>query len=106
MDTKKTYILKGHQYAWYCVHKEIVKQLDHINGDRSDNRIENLRAVTHQENHFNRTNAKGYTWNKRANKYVSQIQVDGVKKYLGYYINEEDARQAYLDAKEQYHQIG
>ena len=102
----KQYQLKGHQYAWYIVHKEIVEQIDHINGDKSDNRIENLRAVTHQQNQWNQTKAKGYSFYKSMGKYKSQIQVDGVKKHLGYYINEEEARQAYLEAKEQYHQIG
>ena len=96
--------LKGHQYAWYIVHNEVVEQIDHINGDKSDNRIENLRAVTNQENAFNQK-AKGYWWSKSDNKYQSSIMLNGKAKYLGSYEKEEDARQAYLDAKKVYHVI-
>jgi hypothetical protein len=103
---EKQYSIYGHQFAYYWVHKEIVEQVDHINGIKDDNRIENLRSVTNQENQWNQRKAKGYYWNKKANKYKSQIKVDGVKKYLGLYDKEEDARQAYLDAKKIYHQIG
>jgi hypothetical protein len=97
--------LVGHQFAWYWVNKEIVEQIDHINGIRDDNRICNLRSVTHQKNQWNATKAKGYTWNKRVNKWKSQITINNKKIYLGYYDDENDARQAYLKAKEQYHII-
>ena len=61
---KKKCNLRGHQFAWYWVYKECVEQLDHINGIKNDNRICNLRPVTHQQNQWNQTNAKGYTWHK------------------------------------------
>jgi|TARA_R100000455_G_C6268351_1_gene123822 hypothetical protein len=52
----------AHRIIWKLVHGVDVEQIDHINGDRSDNRIENLRAVSHAENlrnvarHKRRTN--------------------------------------------------
>ena len=95
--------LKAHQLAWYYVNKEIVEALDHINGVKDDNRICNLRSVTHQENQFNRTTAKGYYWNKTANKWLSQIQLNSKKINLGLFKTEEEAREAYLKAKEKYH---
>ena len=52
--------LKAHHFSWYLFYKECVKQLDHINGVRDDNRISNLRAVTNNENQWNRLTAKGY----------------------------------------------
>ena len=58
-----------------------------------------------QENGFNVPNAKGYSWNKTMQKYESSIRTDGVKKHLGYFAKEEDARQVYLVAKEKYHII-
>jgi hypothetical protein len=49
------------------------------------------------------TNAKGYT--KRKNKWIAQIKLDYKNIYLGSYNTEEEARQAYLLAKEKYHII-
>ena len=100
----KTYNLYGHHFVWYWVHRECdIDQLDHINGIRTDNRICNLRKVTHQQNQHNRTKAKGYSWRKSANKWQAQIRINGKKKHLGYYTTEEEARQAYLNAKKLYH---
>ena len=79
-------------------------QVDHINGIRHDNRLENLRLVTNQQNAFN-TKALGYSWNKQKNKWQSEICIDGRNIYLGSFVNSEDARQAYLDAKLVHHQI-
>ena len=78
--------------------------IDHINRDKTDNRIENLRNLTNQQNCFN-TNAKGYWWCKRNSKYIAQIMVGGVSELLGSFDNEEDARNAYLKAKNTYHII-
>jgi hypothetical protein len=102
---KKGYDLLAHQFAWYVIYGEIVEHIDHINGIRNDNRICNLRSVTKQENAFNRTTSKGYHWHKRANKWHSQIKVNDKRIHLGYFNTEEDAREAYLAAKEQYHII-
>ena len=97
--------LLGHHFAWYCVNKEIVEQIDHINGIRDDNRICNLRSVTQQQNQWNQTKAKGYVWDKNANKWKAQITLNKKVIYLGLYITEQEARQAYLNGKEKYHII-
>ena len=102
---KKMYQITGHQFAWYWVNRECVEQIDHINGIRNDNRICNLRSVTNQQNHFNRTKAKGYTWFKRDSKWMSKIKVNSKTIHLGYYNTEQEARNAYLAAKEIYHKI-
>ena len=82
-------------------------EIDHINHKRNDNRIENLRLVTRQENQFNRRKekSKGYTWHKRDQKFYASIQINGKSKHLGCFDNEKDARSAYLKAKEKYHVI-
>ncbi len=80
-------------------------QVDHRNGIRHDNRFENLRLVTHQQNQFNYTKALGYSWDKQNNKWQAKIKLDGRTIYLGRFVIEEDARQAYLDAKLIHHKI-
>jgi|688.fasta_scaffold1306147_1 hypothetical protein len=79
--------------------------MDHIDGDRKNNALSNLRVVTHQHNHFNRTTAKGYTWNIQMNKWQAVLSVSGKNKSLGYYDTKEEARAAYLEGKKIYHVI-
>jgi hypothetical protein len=79
--------------------------VDHINGDILDNQLSNIRIITQQENHFNRTTAKGFSFNKLKNKFTAYICVNGKTKHLGSFKNEEEAKQAYLNAKKIYHII-
>ena len=79
-------------------------QIDHINGNKTDNRIENLRLVTNQENCFN-TKAKGFTWSAQHGKFRSKIMKDGKESHLGLYDTILDARAAYLRAKRELHTI-
>jgi hypothetical protein len=102
---KKRHQLLAHIFGWYCINKECVEQIDHINGIKDDNRILNLRSVNNQQNHFNRITAKGYYWNKRVDKWQCQIMLNNKSIHLGYFEKEEDARAAYLEAKEKYHTI-
>jgi hypothetical protein len=81
------------------------QEVDHINGDKLNNHVDNLRLVNQQENCFNRTNTKGYSFRKARNKFESKIMLNGKSKHLGYFTTEEDAHQAYLNAKTIYHII-
>ena len=83
--------------------------VDHINGIKWDNRLENLRYVTHRENSFYyRKNQKlkttskyvGVSFDKSTNKWVSLIQEKGKNYNLGSFFSEEDAHKAYLIALE------
>ena len=99
----KKFSLLGHHFAYYLEYG-IIDMIDHIDTDKTNNKISNLRVITKQKNAFN-TKAKGYTFCKRSNKFMAQIMVDGKHKSIGYYNTPEEARQAYLDAKKIYHII-
>ena len=106
---KKDYLLsrivyKAHNNDWDITDNSMNNFIDHINNNSLDNRIENLRILTHQQNLWN-TNAKGYYWNKQNNKWHAQIRINDKKKFLGLFENEEDAHQAYLNAKEIHHKV-
>jgi len=96
--------LYQHQFIYYVATGKIVEQIDHINGDRENNRIINLREVTHQQNSFNQK-AKGYYWDKNANKWHSYIRLNGKAIHLGLFNTEVEAKEAYLEAKKVYHII-
>ena len=80
-------------------------QIDHINGIKTDNRIENLRAVGAQQNNFNRHTNKGFSWQAANQKFRADIGVGYKVIYLGLYETILDARAAYLRAKKKYHVI-
>jgi len=77
--------------------------IDHIDNCRTNNNIENLRVVNNSQNKQNTHSTKGYTWCKTQQKYKSQIQINKKYIYLGYWDTAEEAREAYLNAKDKYH---
>ena len=77
--------------------------IDHIDGLPTNNHISNLRNVTNQENQWNRTRCKGYCFYK--GKYNAQIRLNGKRIHIGRYDSEEEAREAYLNKKEEVHII-
>ena len=110
MVNKKIYSIYLHRLVYWLYNPEwdvmdssMENHIDHIDGDKLNNNIKNLRLVTNQENQFNRTRAKGYTWYQ--NKWMAYIRINNKQKYLGYFDNEDDARNAYLEAKKKYHII-
>jgi hypothetical protein len=105
MGLKEINNLLAHHFAWYMSGKDMdFDRLDHINQNILDNRISNLRIVTHQQNQFN-TKAKGYSWDKNRNKWVSLIMLNKKSIHLGRFDTEQEARDAYLEAKKKYHII-
>jgi hypothetical protein len=92
---------KAHQLAWLYHYGEHQKgQIDHINCNRQDNRIENLRDVDATINALNRSSAKGVY--KYFNKYRVRIKINGKNLHLGLFDTETQATQVYLNAKKQY----
>lgn len=78
-------------------------QVDHIDNDKLNNRIANLRWVSLSQNTHNVKGYKGYSWVKRIKKWHSQIRVgDNNRLHLGLFETEEEAREAYLEASKKY----
>lgn len=78
------------------------QQVDHIDGNRLNNRRNNLRSISIQDNKKNRFKSnlntsgyKGVSWSKSANKWLAQIQCDGQHYYIGIFKYKEDAAEAY-----------
>jgi len=90
---------------WDIEDYSILNIIDHLDGNKLNNNIDNLQKKTQQQNCWNRVNAKGYTWHKRMKKYQAKICVNNKIIHLGYFDNETDAHNAYLEAKKIYHKI-
>jgi len=95
-------VYKAHNLDWDITDNSKNNFIDHIDRVRSNNKIENLQVATQQQNSFN-TNAKGFYFDKRRNKYQAHIKLDGKKIHLGCFVKEDDAHNAYLEAKLIYH---
>jgi hypothetical protein len=85
------------------------ERVDHINGNGTDNRRENLRVVTHAQNLMNRpgwrkssSKYKGVTFYKRDQKWQAKICPSGKTMHLGYFDQELDAAKAYNAAAMQH----
>jgi hypothetical protein len=94
---------KAHRVAWAIHYGEWPDEIDHINGDPTDNRIENLRNVTHRENARNRriptnntSGRMGVQWSKRHNKWLAFIRSEKRRgnAHLGLFDKFEDAVKA------------
>ena len=108
VTTDKHQLLYQAHRLTYLLHNPDMDQsltIDHINGIKTDNRIENLRAVSTQQNTFNRHTNKGFSWVPTLQKFRADIGVDYKVVYLGLYDTILDARAAYLRAKKKYHII-
>lgn len=105
----------AHRLAWLIVHGEWPDgQIDHINGNRADNSLGNLRVLTHSQNKQNiavtgtksRSGLMGAVYvpgsSRRRERWESRIKVNGVSRHLGRYASPEEAHAAYMRAKAQF----
>lgn len=89
----------AHRVIWKLVHGHIGDMhIDHINGDRTDNRLANIRAGSRSQNQrnlpqmaHNTSGHTGVTFNRRDKKWKAQIKMFGKNKHLGAFHNIEDA---------------
>jgi len=104
---KKNY--KAHRLVYLYHHGYLPNIIDHIDRDKLNNKIENLREATISQNNVNtkirKDNAsglKGVTWHKASNKWCAQIMVNCKQNHIGLFLDIEDARAAYLQARRKY----
>ncbi len=101
-------IYRAHRVIWLlCTGDWPSKVLDHIDGNKTNNTLENLRDVTVRQNNFNKRGTKGFHWSAKWGKWVAAIrtEIGSNPKYLGAYDTELDARAAYLRAKSVFHKF-
>lgn len=104
----KTYAL--HRLAWLYVYGYFPKEIDHINGNKSDNRIDNLRECTRQQNCQNRIDTKNKSsfirnvhWHKLAKKWQVRVQIKNKRLCLGLFDDLELAELVAEEARNKYH---
>ncbi len=96
----------AHRLAWLYVHGIWpLTEIDHINGDPLDNRIENLRLATRSQNNCNskrrsdnHSGRKGVSWYTRYGLWKATVSVHGKRKHLGYFGSVDAAAEAYAIA--------
>ena len=105
--------VKAHRVIWAMFHGEWPEMIDHINGNPSDNRLENLRAATRAENaknsrrpSNNKSGAVGVHWHQQARRWSAQIAVNGSSKHLGNFtsFNEAVAARRAAEAEHGFHE--
>lgn len=106
-------LYKAHRLAWLMTYGNWPTQhIDHINGLKTDNRLINLRDVSHQVNmqnmHKPRSNNKssgvqGVAIDSRSGKCVARICIEGKMNHIGCFESVEEAREAYLEMKRKHH---
>jgi HNH endonuclease/AP2 domain len=81
---------------------DLLRCIDHIDRNKLNNDLSNLRWASHATNSQNKSIARGsssqyigVSWQKKANKWEAHIVINSKKKYLGYYTSEEQAAIAY-----------
>lgn len=94
--------VRAHRAAWAVMFGYWPPEdIDHINGNRADNRISNLRSVSRAENGRNQcvrnTNTSGVLgvhWHKKAGKWAAEVTFNGKSRHLGLFDNLDDAAEA------------
>jgi hypothetical protein len=100
-------LFKAHRVIWAIVHGVWPEAfIDHINGNRLDNRLENLRVVSKTENARNQkrrydniSGAPGVTWCKRTRRWRAKIGVNGRQRQLGSFTAVDEAIKARREAE-------
>jgi len=104
----KTY--RAHRLGFLMYHHYLPPYLDHVNLDKTDNHISNLRPCNHSQNAMNcglkSTNKSGYKGVSRVSRgtsWCARLMVNGKPVYLGCYNDKHEAAEAYNEAAREHH---
>ena len=94
----------AHHLVWLLANGSYPEsEIDHIDGDKLNNRISNLRLANRHQNNTNvlkrkdnTSGFKGVTWRPKRNKWAARISINGKRKNLGHYETKEEAAEAYI----------
>lgn len=100
----------AHRLAWLYVYGEFpTHEIDHIDGNRLNNAIINLRDVTHQQNMHNQCNAQKHNGtnifgvSRNGKSFAARIRINGKQLWLGTFKTKAAAHEAYLKTKRELH---
>jgi hypothetical protein len=102
----------AHRVAWAIKNGDISStiDIDHINGNKSDNRLKNLRIASRSENSCNKpiskqtsSGVKGVCWHKLAGKWYAQLKIKGAYVYRKSFDRLEDAERAIKEKRTEFH---
>ena len=102
---------RAHRLAWLLTYGNFpTKDIDHKDGNKANNSIDNLREVTKEQNNQNKFSARkdnklgvlGVTF--RYGKFLSHIKKNGKRTFIGKFETIEEASNAYIEAKRNLHQ--
>lgn len=100
--------VRAHRAAWFLTYGHWPEEIDHINGDRADNRLCNLRACGREGNVRNTAVARGTSrfrgvQRKESGKFAAKIRYGGRQHHLGTFESEDAAAAAYSVAAARHH---
>ena len=100
----------AHRLIFLMHHGYLPECIDHIDGNPSNNHIDNLREATHRQNLYNQkisidstSGIKGVHWYKKTKKWRVMLSINGRKKHIGLFEDKELAELASIEARDKYH---
>lgn len=103
---------REHRIIWFMTHGRWPSPfIDHIDGDKANNRLSNLREATSSLNNQNRNKPQRHSLlkvlgvSRKRDRFYAEIGVNGERKKLGGFESLEEAAKAYRDAKKEFHGV-
>lgn len=105
-------LYRTHRLIWAFHNGPSCLNIDHANGNTFDNRIENLRECTNNENHhnskkskLNTSGIKGVNWCNQKQKWRARIRLDGKEFHIGFFDSIENAEKIIVEKRKDLHGI-